>query len=381
MTDLMVTGNHDYRSDSLGGVDDLTFAAPEDATATFNAGQLSSLLSVHGSTNPDFVDVWVTSAGTFSAAGWSLDGWPDDGNHQVYVFGTKGDDQITGSVGADDIWGGAGADHLFGGPATDVFRYRFAYEIVPGETIDGGTGINRIVIEGGGVYDFTGANITHVGQLGFLAYDGVFATAVFRGDQFGTGRIHHVNTGPYATPTMMVKGAAVDLSTVTFGLGGSDINPIEIVGTAGADALASSEIWDHVTGGAGDDRMRGLGGRDTLAGGPGNDILSGGGDRDTFLFNTALSAASNVDHIKDFTHLVDRIMLKHSIFTALPVGAITPADFHPGTSAADTSDRIIYDQPSGRLWYDADGTGTRAPVLFAVLDNHTVLTAVDFLVA
>jgi cysteinyl-tRNA synthetase len=55
--------------------------------------------------------------------------------------------------------------------------------------------------------------------------------------------------------------------------------------------------------------------------------------------------------------------------------------FHLGTAAADAGDRIIYDQPTGRLYYDPDGTGARAQVLFAVLDNHAAITSVDFLIS
>ena len=52
-----------------------------------------------------------------------------------------------------------------------------------------------------------------------------------------------------------------------------------------------------------------------------------------------------------------------------------------GTAAADAGDRIIYDAATGNLYYDSDGTGAVAQVLFATLDNMPGnLGAADFLV-
>ena len=41
---------------------------------------------------------------------------------------------------------------------------------------------------------------------------------------------------------------------------------------------------------------------------------------------------------------------------------------------------IVYDQTTGNLYYDADGTGGAAAILFAKLDGHPTLTASDFTV-
>jgi serralysin len=55
--------------------------------------------------------------------------------------------------------------------------------------------------------------------------------------------------------------------------------------------------------------------------------------------------------------------------------------FHAGTAAADAADRIIYDQATGRIFYDADGLGGAAQVLFAQLDSKpTTLSHLDFFV-
>ena len=57
------------------------------------------------------------------------------------------------------------------------------------------------------------------------------------------------------------------------------------------------------------------------------------------------------------------MVLRHSIFTGL------------GTAANDIGDRIICNQATGRLLYDADGTGATAAVHFAMVSGGVALTA------
>ena len=51
-----------------------------------------------------------------------------------------------------------------------------------------------------------------------------------------------------------------------------------------------------------------------------------------------------------------------------------------GSAALDADDRIIYDQTTGLLYYDADGNGAGAAVLFAGVAGLPALTAADFTV-
>jgi len=61
-------------------------------------------------------------------------------------------------------------------------------------------------------------------------------------------------------------------------------------------------------------------------------------------------------------------------------GALGPGVFGVGTEATDEDQRIVYDQTTGNLYYDPDGTGGAAAILFAKLDGHPTLTASDFTV-
>ena len=141
-------------------------------------------------------------------------------------------------------------------------------------------------------------------------------------------------------------------------------------GGIGADAL---------TGGAGADILSGRGGDDLLAGGLGADRLTGGTGADLFAFTAALDGAANVDAILDFSVADDTIRLSRAIFTAIGSdGTLAQDAFRAGTSAQDADDRILYDSATGRIFYDADGSGARAAMLFATVTAGTELTYLDF---
>jgi Ca2+-binding RTX toxin-like protein len=57
---------------------------------------------------------------------------------------------------------------------------------------------------------------------------------------------------------------------------------------------------------------------------------------------------------------------------------LSAAAFRLGAAAADADDRIIYDSATGRIYYDADGSGGGAKVLFAQVAAGTTLTNTDF---
>ena len=116
-----------------------------------------------------------------------------------------------------------------------------------------------------------------------------------------------------------------------------------------------------------------------MKGGVGNDTLTGGSDADAFLFDTALNALMNVDDINDFEVGIDKIGLENSIFTKLAaIGTLSADFFHIGASAADLKDFIIYDDATGALYYDSNGSAAGQQVQFAHLDPGLTLTQTDF---
>ena len=157
--------------------------------------------------------------------------------------------------------------------------------------------------------------------------------------------------------------------------------------TAGADVelLATSNDAStaaiNLTGNANGNEVRGNNGSNVIAGGGGNDFLTGLGGQDTFLFNTALNAASNVDEITDFTIGVDRIHLENAVFTAFAAGGVAANRlFVVGTGTQDANDNLVYNRATGELFYDADGAGGSAAILFAEVTPNLNLTATDFLI-
>lgn len=152
--------------------------------------------------------------------------------------------------------------------------------------------------------------------------------------------------------------------------------------TKGNDFLTGSVYNDDLIGYDGNDLLTGGGGEDRLSGGAGTDRLVGGVGTDRFVFNTALGA-SNVDTIEFFRPDVDQIRLENDIFKGLTAGRALDADrFAANTTgnATDASDRIIYETDTGKVFYDADGSGSGAKVLFAILENKPVLDSGDFIV-
>jgi Ca2+-binding RTX toxin-like protein len=147
-----------------------------------------------------------------------------------------------------------------------------------------------------------------------------------------------------------------------------------------ADVLAGRAGADRLEGGAGDDKLNGGGGNDKLNGGLGLDRLTGGNSADAFVFNTA-PALANRDTILDYNVAADTIQIENAVFPGLgAAGVLAASQFVIGANAADAGDRIIYNATTGRLYFDADGTGAAAKIWFATLDPGLALTAADFVV-
>ena len=138
----------------------------------------------------------------------------------------------------------------------------------------------------------------------------------------------------------------------------------------------SSTVGLALTGNGFSQTIAGTAGADTLNGGGGNDVLIGGAGADRFAFTSALGSG-NVDAIADFQVGSDRIGLASDVFAGVGA-ALDAGEFVVGSVAADADDRIVYDQSTGRLLYDADGSGSGTAVLFALVTPGTALTAASF---
>jgi Ca2+-binding RTX toxin-like protein len=145
--------------------------------------------------------------------------------------------------------------------------------------------------------------------------------------------------------------------------------PNIFVGGRGNDKLSGAGGADNLRGGVGSDTLSGGVGNDSLHGGAGVDRLIGGAGRDSFYFDVRISLA-NRDVITDFSHVYDTIRLENAFFKGMGAGLLKSKYFHAGTQAHDGDDHIIYDNATGALFYDSDGTGSHAQVLIATITNH-----------
>ncbi|MFD0466280.1 hypothetical protein ACFQY9_34810 [Microvirga aerilata] len=143
--------------------------------------------------------------------------------------------------------------------------------------------------------------------------------------------------------------------------------------------LTGTGSSNRLTGSSGNDKIDGKSGNDMLWGKGGSDVMVGGAGKDTFTFDTK-PGTKNVDVILDFSAKDDTIRLDDAVFTKLKHGQLSSSSFVTGEKALDSGDRIIYNDKSGALYYDADGIGSTAAVKFAMIENRAKLTAADFIV-
>ena len=147
------------------------------------------------------------------------------------------------------------------------------------------------------------------------------------------------------------------------------------IGGSGNDKLIGNHAANNLQGGAGNDTLDGNKGKDTLDGGNGTDKLIGGAGSDIFI----LTHRSGVDTISDFSVIDDTIWLRG--FSGLKIsGPLAESRFVLGNQALDANDLILYDAPTGILFYDSDGNGSAAAVKIAVVGANLEITHADLTV-
>lgn len=258
----------------------------------------------------------------------------------IVIDGGDGDDTIFGSAQANQITGGAGNDKLNGGDGGDTYRVTGAFS----SSFTGFDSYNDTGATGIDTIRAVGNNKVDIGLAGFGPSSGI--------------------------EVIDATGAP---------------NQVRLLGSSAADVLNFSGVTFVgsnilIDAGAGADTVTGNGQANLINGGLGNDVLTGGLGADLFRFDTALSKTDNVDRITDFSVVDDTFQLDDAVFRKLAAGALKAADFVTGSKALDSSDRIVYNSTTGDIFYDADGSGSGAAVLFAKVAAGTALTSADFLI-
>ncbi|NJM85867.1 MAG: calcium-binding protein [Hydrococcus sp. RU_2_2] len=246
------------------------------------------------------------------------------------ILGTAENDRLVGSPAKDVIIALAGNDTLFG--------------LADNDSLFGGLG-NDLLYGGLGEDDlFGGAGNDTL--LGLASED----------DLFG--------------------GAGNDI--LNGGLGDDDL-----FGESGNDRMAGSDGNDDLFGGPGNDILVGGTGNDELFSGRGRDTLVGGAGQDEFIFLRTTGG----DRIQDFVPTQDEIELDRVTFglnSLIGDGFSVQGEFaivNTNLAAANSVARIVYNQASGALFYNANqsvaGFGQTGELL-AILTGAPRLSRGDF---
>jgi len=430
-TDVLIglAGNDTYQIDSLnsvafedaGGGTDIVNVTTAATGFTLNAGtQVEYLFAGTGSVT--FTNGAVTAVTT------------DGGTDTIAIVGNELSQSIYGNAGVNSLASGGGApDTLVGGAGNDTYRVSNTLDTIiedvnaAGAAQGGANGVDALYTTGisynlaagvsvellSTVSQQSTENISLVGNNLAQTIVGNWGNNILDSDQ-----------GAVTGQGVQNQGAALGVGDTLIGLLGDDTYRVysqndlvienagqgsDIVltsasynltanntavtaynnGTATQSSVEVLSVASQISttagiglyGAQGAQSLIGNDGANTLNGGSGSDTLTGRGGSDTFAFTTALGA-SNVDTISDFT-AGDLIGLDNTVFGAATDGGVITADeFYivgQGTQTADQS--LVYNQTTGQLFYDADGSGTAsAAVLFAQLTAGTAIGFNSFVV-
>ncbi|MBB4153048.1 Ca2+-binding RTX toxin-like protein [Sphingomonas jinjuensis] len=310
------------------------------------------------------------------------------GTDAINITGNPDAQVIIGNEGANILSGAGGGDTLIGLGGNDTYQVRsMGDQVVEANgggvdtvfaTVSYSLGANEIEVLSTVVNAATdridlignyatqlvigndGNNILNGGSGGVDTLIGLFGDDTYA---VGDARVTIVENAGQGTDAV-VASVSYQLRT------GVSVETLAAQNRDGTEALVltGNEVAQFVVGNDGADTLDGRGGADTLI---------GGGGADVFAFTTA-AASGNADTIFDFQAGIDRIGLATDVFAAVTDGGIQAGEFVAGTAAQDGDDRLVYDQTTGRLFYDADGNGAGAAVLLAQLTAGTALTAASF---
>jgi Ca2+-binding RTX toxin-like protein len=335
--------------------------------------------------------------------------------------GGDGNDTIIAGFSTDTMIGGDGNDSLSGiftqasgGNGDDTINASLSN--VNGQiTLDGGAGNDLLIGNTTVSTNFTVTNIMNGGAGNDTIIFGSVNDKLI-GDQSGNDIISYdssVNftgrtTINFITDTLgnnfITGGNGSDVITGGSGndiLFGGPANPIT-PGFDGNDTLIGGGGNDTLVGGFGNDYLVGGSGDDSLLGGPGADTLIGGGGNDSFYYNNfgegaaidSLTGApvttgpgTNPDQIAGFTSGKSKLVLQFTGFPGLqPVPntnrlssqsllVVDTGNYNQAVAPAQAV--MVYEGSTGRLLFDPDGSGPKAPVYLALLNGTPALNVGD----
>ncbi|MEH1938967.1 MAG: calcium-binding protein [Nostoc sp.] len=238
--------------------------------------------------------------------------------------------------------------------------------------------IEQLVISGTGYDDLiTGSNGNDTLSVGYGGNDTVDGGT---GDDLLSVSYYDPSEGSAITSTF---NAATSVGSITVGtnrVSYKNIERLDISGTAYNDYILGSNGNDTLKGGdSGNDTLKGGNGNDYLIGGNGNDALYGGSGIDTFAFS---SFNEGVNRLYDFNATNELIQISAAGFGGgLSIGSLSASEFTLGSSATNSTQRFIYNNITGALFFDQDGSASAfTQVQFAQVLSGSSLTKNNFVV-
>ena len=300
------------------------------------------------------------------------------GTQGITIAGANLADTITTGAGNDLIVGGGGNDTLAGGSGDDIY-----YVDALGDLVTELSGEGRDVVYTSASYGLAAGS--HVDVLSAVRWSapipiGLFGNElaqeilgnaganVIRGGGgadtlLGLGGNDEYYIGDAAERVLEDNGGGRDAiyASVDYVLAaGSDV---EVLST---DSLIGTADIDLTGNALGQELLPAMPAPTVLDGGAGVDYLFGGAGADTFAFTTALGAG-NVDDDRRLQRRRRHDRARRcGVHRRSHAGPLAAGAFVTGTAAQDADDRIIYDAATGQLFYDADGNGAGAQVLFGL---------------
>lgn len=262
----------------------------------------------------------------------------------LVLHGLAGDDTLLGGEAWSVLNGGAGNDLVRGGAGN--------------ESLSGGAGIDTLY--GGAGRDMLDLYLPTFGLAQGVKVNLGLASGQVLDDGFG-----HVET---------IKGfELVSLSAQDDEARGSTQSDL-FYGNDGDDLLQGAAGDDFLYGGGGDDSLQGGRDGDWLQGGAGANVMTGSHGADRFI----LELSTGLQEVTDFVSGLDYLILDADWLDFGGANSLTSDQLAFGVAASLGSHRVIYDQATGRLWVDADGSGAGQAQEIARLTNLVTLDVTDF---
>ncbi|MCC5615381.1 calcium-binding protein [Nostoc sp. CHAB 5836] len=281
---------------------------------------------------------------------------------QLNISGTTYNDYIVGSNGNDTLsGGGSGNDTLNGGAGDDTLNADYSN--------------GKNLLSGGDGNDSLSAFGSYTDYRGDFSLDAISGNNTLNG---GAGDDYLVTN--YSSGNNLLSGG--DGNDSLSASGSSSLYTFYGVYTvSGNNTLDGGAGNDYlnVDYSSGNNLLNGGDGNDILTGGKGNDSLYGGDGTDTFAFN---GYNQGIDTLYDFNATNELIQVSATGFGGgLSTPSLQTSQFTIGTSAITSAQRFIYNDTTGALYFDLDGSASGfTQVQFAQISGGVSLTNNNFVV-